>query len=118
MTYSPKTSAQAVTGGWKDFDRAPSKQEIYRRRVLADGIVEPKLVVTDVAIEEVPNGAVVVAMFGNRKESFQKVDGQWEETSFVKSWDSQWIINTVLKDSRASQWALQIPVGEWYRFQK
>lgn len=118
MTYSPKTSAQSVVGGWKDFDRAPSKQEIYRRQLAADGIVEPKMVVTDLALEEIPNGAVVRAIFAGRKESYQKVDGQWEETSFRKVWDSAWIVRNVLQDPRAGGWVLEIPVSEWHNFQK
>lgn len=118
MTYTPKTSADQVVGGWADFDNYPNKHEIYMRQLKADGIVEPKLVVTDLALEEIPNGTTVRAMFGNRKESYTLKNGQWEEGGFRKNKSSDWIIQYILKNERAGEWKLEIPANEWYRFQK
>lgn len=118
MTYTPKTTADQVVGGWADFANPPSNTEIFRRRLAADGITKPNLKLADVAIEEIPNGSHVIAIFGGRKESYYKVDGEWENAGIRKTWDSAWIVRNVLKSENAGSFVLEVPMSEWVNFQK
>lgn len=108
--YSPKTPKSAVTGGWADFNNPPSAQVVYRRRVIADGLVEPKLTVADVVVADLPEESRI----GNRyflRNGWKVTGPNWDKPEL--NWTSDQIVNGCIRPTDK----VEIPVGYWHLYQ-
>lgn len=111
-TYSPKTPAAkvATAKGWLDFNNAPDKFEVYRRQIIADGLVEPKLTVADVVVAELPEETRIGGRYFLRN-GWKVVGPNWDKPEL--NWTSDQIVDGCIRPTDT----VKIPVAYWYLFQ-